>query len=140
MYNQEPNSFFGKLGIDIADPLTRLAIVENGGTIPGSVSFMSYPKSYIVNFTVNFCIHHPIIALAILVALVAKCIHSCLLARWNRKIAEGDFKYKPVNTSSGSGSRTAGSCPDPDEVLDRVTSAVTNTSEVELREALGKAY
>lgn len=142
MYNQEPNSFPHNIGIDIVDPLTRLAIVENGGTIPGSVSFMRYPRAYIINYTVNTCIHHPAVVAAVLALLVIKCIHSCLLSRWNRKVADGSFKYKPVSSSSisGLGRRSTGTCPDPDEVLDRVTSVVTSTSEVELREALGKAH
>lgn len=145
MYNQDPNSYSGNLGIDIKDPLTRTALLMNGGTIPNYASFSTHPKAFVVFYVSYFSVNHPLAVLAVLLLLLCKCVHSCLVARRNKKLADGDFKYKPVSTSAslisaaGPGRKSDELCPDPETVLDRVTSAVTSTSEGELREALGKA-
>jgi hypothetical protein len=111
------------------DPLTRMAIVANGGTIPGRVTFAQYPSAYFVTYVLASAMAHPLLALALLVALLGACLHSCArcVSRKNKTAGGGDFKYQAVSTST-----STSTCPD-------LVSVVSGTSEVELREAMGKA-
>lgn len=145
MYNHDPNSSpRGMIGIDIMNPVTRMVMLANGGTIPGGVSFAEHPSAVAMASCLAFAVHHPLLLLGLLLALLVKCVHSCLAFRRKKAVAAGrhpNFKYKPVSPGPGSvsGVQHSGSCPDADQVLDGLARVVTSTSEGELREALGKA-
>ena len=72
-------------------------------------------------------------SMAVLLAVLGKCVHSCLgcYGRRRKSAAAGEHRYQAVSTAH----KETGTCPD----LDALASAVTTTSEVQLREALGKA-
>ena len=62
-------------------------------------------------------------SMAVLLAVLGKCVHSCLgcYGRRRKSAAAGEHRYQAVSTAH----KETGTCPD----LDALASAVTTTSE-----------
>ena len=136
LYNQDPNSFPGKLGVDFMDRLTRLSILTNGGVMPGSVSFTNYPVAYFLLGIIDIFVRHAMWCAAIIIAIALRCVYSRHVTKSSSKSGK-EYQYQPVKTTSVRESDDT--CPAPGQVMDKLTQAVTIRSEMELREAMGKA-